>query len=118
MNGFPRLNRFHKNFSRVSALVLILSFFVKGEGSEEHGQPILHSHQYLNSIYRLGCISMDTGSSSGIRFFSLGGINFVKTRNECPCSGNENDGYSIAVWFIVIAVILFRALVGPLMREQ
>ena len=46
--------------------------------------------------------------------FLLGGINFITTAMNGRAPGMKMMDIPIAVWFIVIAVILFMASVGPL----
>jgi cytochrome c oxidase subunit 1 len=46
--------------------------------------------------------------------FLLGGINFITTTMNARAPGMKMLDIPIAVWFIVVAVILFMASVGPL----
>jgi cytochrome c oxidase subunit 1 len=112
---FPRINRLSYQIFLVSALVLILSFFVKGGGfgGAWTAYPPLSSVAEYNLT--------DWGSSLwvlavALEFISflLGGINFVTTAMNGRAPGMKMFDIPIAVWFIVIAVILFMASVGPL----
>ncbi|GIT73414.1 MAG: cytochrome-c oxidase [Pseudomonadota bacterium] len=112
---FPRLNRLSYQIFLVSALVLILSFFVKGGGfgGAWTAYPPLSSVPEFNLT--------DWGASLWILAvalefvsFLLGGINFVTTAMNARAPGMKMMDIPIAVWFIVIAVILFMASVGPL----
>jgi len=112
---FPRINRLSYQIFLVSALVLILSFFVKGGGFGGAWT----AYPPLSSVAEYSLT--DWGSSLwllavALEFISflLGGINFVTTAMNGRAPGMKMFDIPIAVWFIVIAVILFMASVGPL----
>ena len=112
---FPRLNRLSYQIFLVSALVLILSFFVRGGGFGGAWT----SYPPLSSVAKYSLT--DWGSSLWILAvalefvsFLLGGINFITTTMNARAPGMKMMDIPIAVWFIDIAVILFMASVGPL----
>ncbi|GIT07533.1 MAG: hypothetical protein CM1200mP30_11630 [Pseudomonadota bacterium] len=87
---------------------------LKEEGSEEHGQPILHSSVPEFSLTDWGASLWILAVALEFVSFLLGGINFVTTAMNARAPGMKMMDIPIAVWFIVIAVILFMASVGPL----
>ena len=112
---FPRLNRLSFQIFLVSALVLILSFFVRGGGFGGAWT----SYPPLSSVAEYSLT--DWGSSLWLLAvtlefvsFLLGGINFITTTMNARAPGMKMMDIPIAVWFIDIAVILFMASVGPL----
>jgi cytochrome c oxidase subunit 1 len=112
---FPRLNRLSFQIFLVSALVLILSFFVRGGGFGGAWT----SYPPLSSVAEYSLT--DWGASLWILAvalefvsFLLGGINFITTTMNARAPGMKMMDIPIAVWFIVLAVILFMASVGPL----
>ena len=112
---FPRLNRLSYQIFLVSALVLILSFFVKGGGfgGAWTAYPPLSSVPEF-SLTDWGASLWVLAVALEFVSFLLGGINFVTTAMNARAPGMKMMDIPIAVWFIVIAVILFMASVGPL----
>ena len=92
---FPRLNRLSFQIFLVSALVLILSFFVRGGGFGGAWT----SYPPLSSVAEFSLT--DWGASLWILAvalefvsFLLGGINFITTTMNARAPGMKNDGHS------------------------
>jgi cytochrome c oxidase subunit 1 len=113
---FPRINRLSYQVFLLSAIVLIVSFFVQGGGfgGAWTAYPPL-SAKPLYSLTPLGS-SLWLGAV-GLEFiaFLLGGINFVTTAMNSRAPGMKMYDIPIVIWFIVIASILFMLSVGPLL---
>jgi cytochrome c oxidase subunit 1 len=105
---FPRLNRLSYQIFLVSALVLILSFFVKGGGfgGAWTAYPPLSSVPEF-SLTDWGASLWVLAVALEFVSFLLGGINFVTTAMNARAPGMKMMDIPIAVWFIVIAVMLF-----------
>ena len=112
---FPRLNRLSYQIFLVSTLVLILSFFVKGGGfggAWTAYPPLSSVAEY--SLTDWGASLWILAVALEFVSFLLGGINFITTTMNARAPGMKMLDIPIAVWFIVVAVILFMASVGPL----
>ncbi len=112
---FPRINRLSYQIFLVSAVVLIVSFYVPGGGFG--GAWTAYPPLSAEEIYSL----TPTGSSLwliavGLEFvaFLLGGINFITTAMNSRAPGMRALDVPVTVWMIVVASILFMASVGPL----
>ena len=112
---FPRINRLSYQIFLLSALVLIVSFFVPGGGFA--GAWTMYPPLSAKAQYSL------TGDGSTVFVFAvalefvaflLGGINFVTTAMNSRAPGMKIYDIPIVVWMIVIASLLFMASVGPL----
>ena len=112
---FPRLNRLSYQIFLVSALVLILSFFVAGGGfgGAWTSYPPLSAVAAYN-LTNWGASLWLLAVFLEIVAFLLGGINFVTTTMNARAPGMGMWDIPIVVWMINIAVILFMASVGPL----
>lgn len=112
---FPRLNRLSYQIFLVSALVLILSFFVTGGGfgGAWTSYPPLSAVAAYN-LTNWGASLWLLAVFLEIVAFLLGGINFVTTTMNARAPGMGMWDIPIVVWMINIAVILFMASVGPL----
>ena len=112
---FPRLNRLSYQIFLVSALVLILSFFVAGGGfgGAWTSYPPLSAVAAYN-LTNWGASLWLLAVFLEIVAFLLGGINFVTTTMNARAPGMGMMDIPIVVWMINIAVILFMASVGPL----
>ena len=112
---FPRLNRLSYQIFLVSALVLILSFFVTGGGfgGAWTSYPPLSAVAAYN-LTNWGASLWLLAVFLEIVAFLLGGINFVTTTMNARAPGMGMMDIPIVVWMINIAVILFMASVGPL----
>ncbi len=112
---FPRLNRLSYQIFLVSALVLIASFFVRGGGfggAWTAYPPLSSVAEY--SLTDWGASLWILAVALEFVSFLLGGINFITTTMNARAPGMKMLDIPIAVWFIVVAVILFMASVGPL----
>ena len=112
---FPRLNRLSYQIFLVSALVLILSFFVEGGGfgGAWTSYPPLSAVAEYN-LTNWGASLWLLAVALEIVAFLLGGINFITTTMNARAPGMGMMDLPIVVWMINIAVILFMASVGPL----
>jgi cytochrome c oxidase subunit 1 len=112
---FPRLNRLSYQIFLVSALVLILSFYVEGGGfggAWTSYPPLSASAEY--NLTNWGASLWLLAVVLEIVAFLLGGINFITTTMNARAPGMGMMDLPIVVWMINIAVILFMASVGPL----
>jgi cytochrome c oxidase subunit 1 len=112
---FPKLNRLSYQIFLLSAIVLIVSFFVPGGGfggAWTAYPPLSAKGQYnlteLGSSFWLVAVALEFVA------FLLGGINFVTTAMNARAPGMKIFDIPIVVWMIVVASILFMASVGPL----
>jgi cytochrome c oxidase subunit 1 len=112
---FPKINRLSYQIFLLSAIVLIVSFFVPGGGfggAWTAYPPLSAKAQYsltpLGSTFWLVAVALEFVA------FLLGGINFVTTAMNARAPGMKIFDIPIVVWMIVIASILFMASVGPL----
>ncbi|MGE0159600.1 MAG: cbb3-type cytochrome c oxidase subunit I [Gemmatimonadales bacterium] len=112
---FPRINRLSYQVFLLSAIILIISFFVPGGGFG--GAWTSYPPLSAVSEYNL----TDLGSSLwllavALEFvaFLLGGINFITTLMNSRAPGMKAYDIPLVCWMIVIASILFMLSVGPL----
>jgi cytochrome c oxidase subunit 1 len=112
---FPRINRLSYQIFFLSALVLLVSFFVQGGGfggAWTMYPPLSAKAEY--SLTSLGSTIFVLAVALEFVAFLLGGINFVTTAMNSRAPGMKLYDIPIVVWMIVIASILFMASVGPL----
>jgi cytochrome c oxidase subunit 1 len=112
---FPRINRLSYQVFLLSAIVLIVSFFVEGggfAGAWTAYPPLSAKPEYgltpLGSSLWLVAVALEFVA------FLLGGINFITTAMNSRAPGMKAYDIPMVVWMIVIASILFMASVGPL----
>ncbi len=112
---FPRVNRLSYQIFLLSAIVLIVSFFVPGGGfggAWTAYPPLSAKAEYnltsLGSSFWLVAVALEFIA------FLLGGINFVTTVMNARAPGMKMFDIPLVVWMIVVASILFMASVGPL----
>ncbi len=112
---FPRVNRLSYQIFLLSAVVLIVSFFVPGGGfggAWTAYPPLSAIAQYnqtpLGAPLWLGAVALEFVA------FLLGGINFITTVMNARAPGMRMHDIPMVVWMIVIASIMFMASVGPL----
>jgi len=112
---FPRINRLSYQIFLLSAIVLIVSFFVPGGafgGAWTAYPPLSSEAQY--SLTPMGSSLWVLAVALEFVAFLMGGINFVTTAMNSRAPGMKMYDIPIVVWMIVIASILFMASVGPL----
>ncbi len=112
---FPKINRLSYQIFLLSAIVLIISFFVPGGGfggAWTAYPPLSAKAQY--SLTPLGSSIWIVAVALEFVAFLLGGINFVTTTMNSRAPGMKIYDIPIVVWTIVVASILFMASVGPL----
>ena len=112
---FPRINRLSYQLFFISAVVLIVSWFVPGGGFGGAWT----AYPPLSAVGKYNLTPM--GSSLwvlavALEFvaFLLGGINFIVTAMNARAPGMKAFDVPLAVWMIVVASLLFMASVGPL----
>jgi cytochrome c oxidase subunit 1 len=112
---FPRINRLSYQIFLLSAVILLLSFFVPGgafAGAWTIYPPLSSKAEYglapLGSSLFLVAVALEFVA------FLLGGINFITTAMNSRAPGMKMYDIPIVVWMIVVASILFMASVGPL----
>ena len=113
--AFPRLNRLTFQIFFLSAVVLIISFFVPGGGfggAWTAYPPLSSEAQY--SMTPLGAPLWLIAVALEFVAFLMGGINFVTTVMNSRTKGMSMFRIPIVIWMIVIASIIFMASVGPL----
>ena len=112
---FPRVNRLSYQIFLLSAIVLIISFFVPGGGfgGAWTAYPPLSAKAAYNST-PFGAPLWLIAVTLEIVAFLLGGINFITTTMNARAKGMKIYDIPILVWMIVIASILFMCSVGPL----
>jgi cytochrome c oxidase subunit I len=112
---FPRINRLSYQIFLLSAIVLIISFFVPGGGFG--GAWTAYPPLSANANYSLtpyGSTLWILAVALEFVAFLLGGINFITTLMNSRAPGMKMFDIPIVCWMIVIASILFMASVGPL----
>lgn len=112
---FPRINRLSYQIFLLSAVILIVSFFVPGGGFG--GAWTAYPPLSANANYSLtpyGSTLWLVAVALEFVAFLLGGINFITTLMNSRAPGMKMYDIPIVCWFIVIASILFMASVGPL----
>ncbi len=112
---FPRINRLSYQIFLLSAIILIISFFVPGGGfgGAWTAYPPLSAKAEFNST-PFGAPLWLIAVTLEIVAFLLGGINFITTTMNARAKGMKMYDIPIIVWMIVIASILFMCSVGPL----
>ncbi len=112
---FPRINRLSYQLFLLSAVVLIISFFVPGGGfgGAWTAYPPLSAKAEYN-LTPMGSTFWVVAVALEFIAFLLGGINFVTTAMNSRAPGMKMYDIPMVVWMIVIASILFMASVGPL----
>lgn len=112
---FPRINRLSYQVFLLSAIVLIISFFVPGGGfgGAWTAYPPLSSDAAY-SLTPLGSTLWVTAVALEFIAFLLGGINFITTLMNSRSPGMKMFDIPMVLWMIVIASVLFMASVGPL----
>ena len=112
---FPRVNRLSYQIFLLSAIVLIVSFFVPGGGfgGAWTAYPPLSAKGEYN-LTALGSSLWLVAVALEFVAFLLGGINFVTTAMNARAPGMKMFDIPLVVWMIVVASILFMASVGPL----
>jgi cytochrome c oxidase subunit I len=114
--AFPRLNRLSYQIFLLSALVLIVSFFVPGGGFG--GAWTAYPPLSAKATYNLtpwGATLWLVAVMFEFIAFLLGGINFIVTVMNSRAPGMRWIDLPIVIWMIVIASIVFMASAGPLM---
>jgi cytochrome c oxidase subunit 1 len=112
---FPRINRLSYQIFLLSAIVLIISFFVPGGGfggAWTIYPPLSAKAEY--SLTPLGSTIFLVAIALEFVAFLLGGINFVTTTMNSRAPGMKMYDIPMVVWMIVVASILFMLSVGPL----
>ncbi len=112
---FPRINRLSYQIFFLSAVVLIISFFVPGGGfggAWTAYPPLSANAEY--SLTPLGSTLWVLAVALEFVAFLLGGINFITTLMNSRSPGMKMYDIPMVLWMIVIASILFMASVGPL----
>ncbi|MBX7147677.1 cbb3-type cytochrome c oxidase subunit I [bacterium] len=112
---FPRLNRLSYQIFLLSAIILIISFFVKngGFGGAWTAYPPLSAKAEYN-LTPMGAPLWLIAVALEFVAFLIGGINFITTLMNSRAKGMKMYDIPMVVWMIVIASILFMASVGPL----
>jgi cytochrome c oxidase subunit 1 len=112
---FPKINRLSYQIFLLSAIVLIISFFVPGGGfgGAWTAYPPLSAQPQYNAT-QLGATLWLVAVALEFVAFLLGGINFVTTAMNSRAPGMKLYDIPMVVWMIVVASILFMASVGPL----
>jgi cytochrome c oxidase subunit 1 len=112
---FPKINRLSYQIFLLSAIVLLVSFFVPGGGfggAWTAYPPLSANPNY--SLTPLGSSLWLVAVALEFVAFLLGGINFITTAMNSRAPGMKLYDVPIVVWFIIVASILFMASVGPL----
>ncbi len=112
---FPKINRLSYQIFLLSAIVLIVSFFVQGGGfggAWTAYPPLSAKAEY--SLTPLGSTLWLVAVALEFVAFLLGGINFVTTTMNSRAPGMKMYDIPMVIWMIVVASILFMASVGPL----
>lgn len=112
---FPRLNRLSYQIFLLSAIVLMISFFVPGGGfggAWTAYPPLSAVAEY--SLTPWGSILWLLAVALEFVAFLLGGINFVTTLMNARAPGMKMYDIPMILWMIVMASVLFMASVGPL----
>ena len=112
---FPRINRLSYQIFFLSAVILLVSFFVPGgafAGAWTIYPPLSSKAEY--GLAPLGSSIFLVAVALEFIAFLLGGINFITTAMNSRAPGMKMYDMPIVVWMIVIASILFMASVGPL----
>ncbi|MEZ4234644.1 MAG: cbb3-type cytochrome c oxidase subunit I [Myxococcota bacterium] len=112
---FPRLNRLSYQIFLLSAIILIISWFVPGGGfgGAWTAYPPLSANSHY-SLTPLGSTLWVLAVALEFAAFLLGGINFITTAMNSRAPGMGAKDVPMVVWMICIASILFMVSVGPL----
>jgi cytochrome c oxidase subunit 1 len=112
---FPRLNRLSVQIFLLSAVVLIVSFFVPngGFGGGWTAYPPLSAKAEFN-LTPWGSSLWVIAVALEFAAFLIGGINFVTTAMNSRAPGMKAMDVPMIVWMICIASLLFMSSVGPL----
>ena len=112
---FPRLNRLSYQIFLLSAIVLIVSWFVPGGGfgGAWTSYPPLSARAEFNHT-DWGASLWLVAVALEIVAFLMGGINFLTTTMNSRAPGMTIFRMPIIVWMINIATVVFMASVGPL----
>jgi len=112
---FPRVNRLSYQIFLISAIILIVSFFVPGGGfgGAWTAYPPLSAEAEFNGT-PFGAPLWLIAVALEIVAFLLGGINFITTVMNARAKGMKMYDIPLIIWMIVIASILFMCSVGPL----
>jgi cytochrome c oxidase subunit I len=114
--AFPRLNRLSYQIFLLSAIVLVVSFFMPGGGFG--GAWTAYPPLSAKATYNLtpwGATLWLVAVMLEFVAFLLGGINFIVTVMNSRAPGMRWIDIPIVIWMIVIASIVFMASAGPLM---
>tara|TARA_Y100000588_G_scaffold94475_1_gene102354 strand:+ start:28244 stop:29959 length:1716 start_codon:yes stop_codon:yes gene_type:complete len=112
---FPRINRLSYQVFLLSAVVLVISFFVPGGGfggAWTAYPPLSANAEY--SLTPMGSTLWILAVALEFVAFLMGGINFITTAMNARAKGMRMFDIPLVVWMIVIASILFMISVGPL----
>jgi cytochrome c oxidase subunit 1 len=112
---FPKINRLSYQIFLVSAIVLIISFFVPGGGfggAWTAYPPLSSKAEY--SLTAMGSSLWVLAVALEFVAFLLGGINFITTAMNSRAPGMKLYDIPMVIWMIVVASVLFMASVGPL----
>ncbi len=112
---FPRLNRLSYQIFLLSAIILVVSWFVPGGGfgGAWTAYPPLSANADYN-LTPMGSTLWLVAVALEFVAFLIGGINFVTTAMNSRAPGMKAMDVPMVVWMICIASILFTASVGPL----
>jgi cytochrome c oxidase subunit 1 len=113
--AFPRINRLSYQVFLLSAIVLLLSFLVKGGafgGAWTAYPPLSASGAY--NLTPIGATLWLLAVALEFVAFLLGGINFTVTVMNSRAPGMKMYDIPILIWMIVLATVIFMASAGPL----
>jgi cytochrome c oxidase subunit I len=112
---FPKINRLSYQIFLLSAIVLIISFFVPGGGfgGAWTAYPPLSAKAEYN-LTPWGSSLWVLAVALEFVAFLLGGINFITTLMNSRTKGMKMFDIPIVLWMIVLASVMFMASVGPL----
>jgi cytochrome c oxidase subunit 1 len=112
---FPRLNRLSYQLFLISAILVVVSWFMPGGafGGAWTSYPPLSAKAEYN-LTPMGSTMWLLAVAVEFVAFLVGGINFITTAMNSRAPGMKWHDVPIVVWFICIASILFMASVGPL----
>ena len=112
---FPRINRLSYQIFLLSAILIIVSLFVKGGGfgGAWTAYPPLSAGGKFNLTPAGSTLWLIAVALEFVAFL-LGGINFITTAMNSRAPGMKALDVPMVVWCIVIASLLFMASVGPL----
>ena len=113
--AFPRINRLSFQVFFLSAVVILLSFLVKGGafGGAWTAYPPLSSNAQYN-LTPIGAVLWLLAVALEFVAFLLGGLNFTVTVMNSRAPGMKMFDIPIVVWMIILATVIFMGSVGPL----